>query len=403
MKKKKYGSVETAIGELHVFYLSVKDYQEIEGNLDSSIEEADEERYLNEFIKHSSFPSHSLDEEYKPKEPVLTDDEVSKLAASEIDKIIQLYIDNSPHLYKKQIRNSENDDEGNTRISYSYGEVEYPRNEDESLKAYLHRLVVLEEKKRREQQKKLTESIIGRSNFSHGLDKNIMSTLSLGESLSRFTDQIHSPLGDALKAYKSPLQDTIDRISKITSPTDSILKSIEPIQPIDSERNIQDMYKIERENRERPFRDLGEKLDELVELSSESTKFMVEMNKSQTQMANELKQSGDQASKHSKLNIYFSVVVIILTVIGLLISSSSIYISVNDKQTEGLSGSINKLTDSLQSLPSTNDLVRLEKLIQDQSTEIKQLKAENSAQREEIEQLKLNNKNQTKVQLVPNK
>ena len=401
-KQKNYGSVKTGIGTLYIYYLSIKDYEDIKNNLDCDLENANTEDFLNEFIKHISFPEDTLeDKAYKPKEIALDDKDVSAIDQSDIDKIIELYIENNPYLNKKKVEKSERDDEGVVRVFYSYEDIIHPKNSDESLGEYLHRLIVLNDKKHKEQQKKITESIIGKSNFSHGLDKSIMSTLSLGESLTKLTSQIYSPLGEAFKAYKSPFPDSLDQINKIIAPTENLFKGIEPIPAIDHGKKIREMYKAEKEEREHLFKELYRKLDELVELTSESTKFMVEMNKSQTQMANELKQSGDQASKHSKINIYISMAVIFLTVIGLLISSFSVYVSLNDKNTVSLGKSINSLTENIKTLPSTTDISRLESKINQQSRKIEDLKAENQSQKKEMISLKSKLQEISTVQPVP--
>ena len=363
-KQKSHGSVKTSIGTLHIYYLSIKDHEDIKNNLDCDLESANTKDFLNEFIKHISFPEDTLeDKACKPKEIVLDDKDISAIDKSDIDKIIELYIENNPYLNKKEVEKSEKDDEGIVRVSYSYEDIIHPKNSDESLGEYLHRLIVLNDKKHKEQQKKIIDSIIGKSNFSHGLDKSIMSTLSLGESLTKLTSQIYSPLGEAFKAFEPSFLDPSDQINKIIAPTENLFKNIELTPAIDHGKKLREMYKAEKEDQEHPFKELGHKLDELVELSSESTRFMVQMNKSQTQMANELKQSGDQASKHSKINIYISMAVIFLTVIGLLISSFSVYVSLNDKNTVSLGKSINSLTENIKTLPSTTDISRLESTI----------------------------------------
>lgn len=383
-KNTSYGSVMSSIGDLYVFYLSTNDYVEIEKHLGCTISESDEEEFFREFLKCTTFPEDSLQGAgNKPKEPVLSDSQISQLAPVEIDSIIELYINNNPELNKEEIRKEDKNEDGDICISYSYGDIELPKHENESLKSYLYRLIVKEQEKSKERLDKLTESVIGRSYFSDGLGKSIQSTLSYGESLAKLTRQV-SP-----QILENPLYDTIERMSKITAPVDNILGKIQEAKEFEKDEKLKNIHKITVENKERPFKELGEKLDTLVGLSSESIKFAVKMNRSQTQVANELKESGFKTSKHAKVNIYFSIVVVILTIVGLLISSYSIYLNINDGKSEKLSNSIQTLSKSLKSIPSMSDISRLEKTIESQSLEIKKLQMLNSKQKLEIEHLKL--------------
>jgi DNA-binding ferritin-like protein len=278
-----YGCVHTTIGELCVFCITGGDQEELHKELGKPINECEPMDFVRKFIRHICFLKSSLKEgKYKPDKPLLTNDDISSLTENELEAIAKLYIEHNEYLFKKTIWEKKQDDKGETVNYIEYGEIEYPRHENENYTQYLTRLSIKEEEKLRKQ---MEEMLKGLKSFSDSLKNSIKSTLSWGDSLRKTLESIR------------PVQFT----------------SIKPIEP--KLPNI-DWSEIQ-EARLRPFNELAKRLDKLIDVSTQSTEFMIETNEIQTRIAGEIKSSGDQATKFSRRNLGLTLVVIFLTLINL--------------------------------------------------------------------------------------
>ena len=133
--------------------------------------------------------------------------------------------------------------------------------------------------------------------FSNPLEESIRNTLSLGESLRKTVEGIRP-------SYKP---------------------SIRPLEPYVPEI---DFSKIE-ETRTKPFRDISERLDKLIDTTVQTTGFIIEANKTQTEIAHEIKFSGNQTTLYAKKNIRLSHIVIVISSLSLLGFCYSLYRSYN--------------------------------------------------------------------------
>ncbi len=170
----------------------------------------------------------------------------------------------------------------------------------------------------------MLKSVSGLSTFSSELADSIKSTLSWGDSLSR----------------------AMESIRPINQPD---------IRPIEFESPRIDLAEIARENEERrlqPFNELSERLDQLIESSVQASEFMIEANKIQTQIAAEIKASGDVTERYSKKNILLSGIVIFLTVVGLSLTAYAVISgnSFSEKQETKLQGSAEAIVTSLAAI-----------------------------------------------------
>ncbi|MFH1614493.1 MAG: hypothetical protein ABIG61_05360 [Planctomycetota bacterium] len=304
IRHKPFAAFDSSIGKLCLITLCAGDQIKLLESLEQSLELCPAEVFVRKLMVYICYPEESLDSEgYKPESMILSDDDIEKLSTEEIEKFAEIYIKHEDYLYRKTLTKKRTDEDGKEVIYFENGEIEHPRNDNETFVQYLHRLYVLQEKKMKEQLSKMTKSIIGTARFSAGLSQNIKNTLSMGNSISKALGCI-----GGLSAKDSILKSMTD------------FKTAQPLAtPKLTRPNIDfgEIVRLSEENRRAPFDDLANRLDQLIEINTQSTEFMVEMNKTQTGIAGEIKASGESASNFSKWNIVFTVLVIVLTGFGL--------------------------------------------------------------------------------------
>jgi uncharacterized coiled-coil protein SlyX len=237
--------------------------------------------FVRKFIRYTCFLKTSLREgKYRPDKPLLTENEISRLSVDDIEAIAKLYVENNEYLLRESTWKTEKDDK-NQAIGYvEYGEVKYPRKDEETYAEYLTRLCINEQKTIKEQMKQAFAVV---NSFSRGLENQIKNTWSLGSSLRQTMKNIRAP------------------------------QSEKPIRP---EFQETDLSEIERFD---PSYEVRERLDKLIEASAQAVEFIIRANEIQTRIAAEIKSSSDNTTKLSKKNIALSGVVILLTIINLSI------------------------------------------------------------------------------------
>lgn len=354
--------INTSIGELCIFHLTIGSQIELYEELGKSISESNPTEFVRKLSRQICFPKESLKEnKYKPKEPVLSVDEIASLTEDDLEAIAQVYVENNDYLFRKLVFETSNETEAGTKVNLDKGEIEYPRGEKESFTQYLTRLSIIQKEKQTAQFKKLYSGI---TNFSNTLGENIKKTFLMGNSLKREMESIR--------------------------PSYLISESGVP--------NITDLTRRIEENRLKPFNELASRLDQLIEASAQAVEFSIEANKIQTEIAEEIKSSSDENTKFaeknigiadsnltlSKKNITLSKIVIGLTVLGIGIS---FFISAYTSYQTKLDGDIqlkkneeyvNLLAEKLTNIDKS---ISLSKLLE---TENERLKAQLTKQEKEI-------------------
>lgn len=328
-------SVNTSIGELCLFTLTLNGRIELEKDLSKPTSKCEPTYYVRKFVKQVCFPKTSLkDGKYRPEKKLLSDIDVDNLSEIDIEAIAKSYIENNDYLTKKQITATTKGKDGGTVINVDYGEIEYPKLEGETYAQYLLRLTIKEDERLVKQFEPIIKNITsGFSGFSNNLEKNIRNTLAHGESLKKAMESIR------------PLDYSFPRLQ-------------EPLLP-----NI-DWGRIEREKEERrlkPFNELSGRMDKLIDVTADTTKFLIEANKIQTQIAGEIKKTGDDAKKWARINTIIGIVVITFTILGICVSAffyasskkDSIY--QNTKTKEYVNILDNRLIEINKSITSPNN------------------------------------------------
>jgi hypothetical protein len=191
---------------------------------------------------------------------------------------------------------------------------------------------------------------MGLNNFSKTLGDSIKNTLAWGDSFKKGMESIRP-------------------------------KQFSSIIPIDPKFPDIDWSEIAKEKL-RPFNELAERLDRLIEASVQSAEFMVKTNEIQTRIAGEIKSSGDQSAKFSKKDLCLTYVVIFLTLINLAIFSYSVIKSNNagENQRLEIQKHVNvlaeKLTDINKSIKTAKD-VAVEQMNEQYNATIESMRKEN--------------------------
>lgn len=288
-------TINTSIGNLCLFSISVKDQSELINNLNMDIKEVVPKEFLEKLIPFICFPEDQLkDGLYKPDKPVITPVIVDDLYDEDLENIAKNYVLNNEYLFKKSEIKIRKDADGKD-VHYSvYTDIEHPQQTEESFICYLHRLSCLEHNKQKERMSSILGSMPRLDIFSKALSGGIVKNLMFGDSITK-------PI--------NPAKTTQDF----------------ELAPIRSSFEPQDWAKDIDSIRREPFDDLAQRLDVLISSSAKASEFMVDANRIQTEIAAEIKAGGDTTDQHAKKNIKLTYVVILLTICGLLVSGLSAY------------------------------------------------------------------------------
>jgi len=299
------------LGRLYIFTVVLADEKGLYKEIGKSIEKVSPLQYIKTLVKYVCHPEEKLEEgKYRPKQATLSNDDISLISESELEDFAEKYITKNG-LNRKWVSKPGKSEEGVNLVTFELGEVEYPRNEGEKWVDYLHRLAVIEEKRISESFEKIAKQFAGIGSFSKKLQEQIKNTFSLGDSLKKSIESFSIPPDLISKSYKPPFD----------------FREIPYIKP---------------------FGGLPEKIDKLIETSSRSADFLIEANKTQTGIANELKSSGEKTGRYSKLNIISGIIIICLTFLAIYLTSSSLKSS--DKQNLTLNKNIEAVGNELKSI-----------------------------------------------------
>jgi hypothetical protein len=294
MGYKPLGKVESSIGHLYVFSLTLGHQIQLYKDLDCPIDKCAPGLFVRLLAVYVCYPESVLVEgEQRPKSPALTRADVENLAADDIENIACIYLEGNDYLYRERLTKTTQTEKG-TVFTSEKGDIAHPKENGESCIKYLHRLFIIQEKKMTEQFKKFAEP------FSH------------------FSDQLKRSIGESL-AVGEALKKSFSAIPNVT---------VRPIAPVMPSIDYAEIGRNMERQRLKPFKELNERLDRLIETSEQSSDFQIETHKVQTAISEELKVAGDSAAKFSKENISLSKLVIFLTILGTLIS---IYIHVSNQ------------------------------------------------------------------------
>jgi len=284
-KKEAYGCLKTKIGEICVFDLNGREQLQLHKLFGKSIKKFDSEEFVRNLSIYICYPKEKLEEDkYKPKAPIFSLQKINKLSESDLEKISILYINNNEYLFKKYVSK---------------------KKKSENHIQYLHRFFIIREEKL----KKQMEKIIGPfSNFSPELAKSIKKTLELGESLNKTIEKIRHPwsVSDSMKNTQLASSESKKHIKPIQQPT------IDCAIP-----NLLELDQKKEELRLKSFNNLSDKMDKLVDVSTQNSEIIIEGNENQVRIADEIRASSNEATKYSKSNLIYSKIIIGFSILTL--------------------------------------------------------------------------------------
>jgi len=292
---KPIGTLNSSIGELAIFDLTLSNQNEIYKAFKNDLEKVDQSQFMKVFVGQTCHKRESLDEKLsKPKGTSLSENEISQLHSEDFENIAKLYLEKNEYLFKESQTITSKDSKNNDVISLKYGDVIHPKSEVENFQEYLLRLMVLEKKKNDE----LVRQTINKfTDFSKGLQNSIKQNLTIGEQLSK-----------AIKSFQA-----------VNIP------KVEPIFVKKSERDFSklvtprpDLQLITMKEVSSQIDSISGKLESIAGISAEYVQYTIEANNIQTKIAEEVKKSSDTATKFAKVNVRVSVIVLIVTILSFI-------------------------------------------------------------------------------------
>lgn len=323
---KPIGKLKTALGELVVFDISAGDQQKAYEGLGKPLAKCDPLDFARAIVHYTCFPADKLNPpDSKSSSPILSADQVRTLSTEDLENFARIYVENNDYLFRKLEFKTITTATGPVQ-SADYNSILYPRQDKEAFVAYLHRLSGLHNNHQIDMGRERVKSM-GGIKFSQSLSQQIQKTAGMGSELAR--------LSASLQAKYAPPE--IPRFAPNLPDLNTSLM----------DATIQNL-KLEREARLAPFEELRGKLDQLiailkqsanssgkldaiVDLSTKSVDYMVEENKTQTQIATELKKSGDDTARYSRWNFAINIAVAVISITALL---TSLYVIRRDQHAE---------------------------------------------------------------------
>ncbi|STO57603.1 hypothetical protein [Grimontia hollisae] len=327
----KMGNIETELGTLCNFALSGKAAFDLDDYLSEahgkSIYEIEPKLYVRALAKFTCYPLSSLSADgERPQNYPLGDEDLDKLSDSSLEKIAILQLKGGKNSQLSDVESSKNEcvlSAIQTRhiktkndISKHHLEMtDYLKNLQSSvfsdeLQTQLHTTSLLGDSLHQQINQIRSLNIAGTTsaldaynNTIHAHQRDI--ELALGPELSHMRDYI-SPSSAAHEAMSSSIKPS-DILSSYTFPEP------EPFKAIDWAKSFRDKEEAKRV----PFRELGTKLDKLVDVTAQSVQYMNQMNENMRLAAEETKRSSDAASRNVKWTLFFTIVSILISVVSL--------------------------------------------------------------------------------------
>lgn len=294
LKQEPIGTFDSKLGELYIFRLTMGGQKTLQKLLEKTISEADSESFVKSLIIVICYKKDELLEGiYRPDKPSsISKEDIDKFSIEDLENFAKIYIQNNEYLFKESKNKTKKNERGNLVSYQEFGEIVYPQEDAETYVDYLQRLSIIENNLQREQVVKIAKSIGAISGFSNNLTDSIKNSLQMGNSLKK-----------KMKAIRSP--------------------NFSDIRPSGPQFDYGNIIAQQEKNRLAPFNKLARKLDDLIGSSVQTADFIVETNKIQAGIASELKESGDNTNRFSKVNIAISCFIIFLTICSLYMAYST--------------------------------------------------------------------------------
>jgi len=211
--------IGTEVGEIAIYSITVGEEIEVFKLLKKKLEDSNPIEFFKIFINFVCHKTSSLNsDENKPINPTLTSNDIDKFSKDELEAIAKCYVTHNDYLSKSSEFTSEKNEKGVTVLSIKYGDIVFPKLDNENYIEYLYRLTVEQQKKLEKSSERFRNTFDSLANFSNDLRKSIQGTLSLGESLSKSFEKIRSiNIPKAKIVSVKPPKDDLSKLRSISS------------------------------------------------------------------------------------------------------------------------------------------------------------------------------------------
>jgi len=309
----------TSIGNLAIFSISGKHRSELMDSFGKTLESCSADEFIKGLLPYICYPVEALDKDQeKPDSTILSSSDIEKLSSQDVENIAGSYIEKEPYLYREEVRRTTTDEkDGTAKETLEYGSVKYPREDGESNVRYLHRLFVIHVKHLLAMTQSFCSPLLGKAQFSSSLSKHISNTLAMGDSMNTAIDKLRSL--SSFANIDRPVAEPRNRNLQVADKSFLQEAVVRPILP-NLMSELVEMAGKSEEARRAESAELGNRLDQLIEVTSNSATFLVEMNRTQIGIAGEIKASGQVATRLTRRNIYISCVVVFVSLLGLAVA-----------------------------------------------------------------------------------
>jgi hypothetical protein len=220
--------IGTPIGELSVCGISGKDSRHLDDLLFKRTDPCTPEQFIRRLTLLICCPPDALkDGNYKPDSPCLSEDEINRLSPDNLEQIASIIIENEQYLSRTLTSKKSSNSKGEPVWTSEYGEIEHPREKDESNTAYLHRLWVLYHERRKRERKGMLASLTPDAHFSLHLMDSVGATLRREEAMRQsMQDALQSVIdqGGVMAAMREERR-LLDNVGRASLYVDSITKA----------------------------------------------------------------------------------------------------------------------------------------------------------------------------------
>lgn len=295
--------------EYEVFRPSVGDIQKLGKAFPDGFENVVPEEFGRQLLRISAFPIGMVSDGKKPDQPILDEEQIKKFSQTDLECFAEKYLNRIGTVIGNPI-DTEDRKPGETAVQFMH------RTSAKQYEDFAKQMRAISSKATLGLKDHFAKSLA----FSETTRNSILRTVDLAKQLQQ---SIAIPKADH---FRTPMI------------------------------NPQELADLHEENRLRPFRLLETKLEELINANAESADFLMQMNASQTLIAEELQNSGKQNASFSKWNLTLAAIVLFLTATSVSITGIGLWQSsrnnraasvLNQKQVDQISGKLDSLKISI--------------------------------------------------------
>lgn len=243
----------------------------------------------------------------KEDDSEIAKEEAGGLTDVEKERFAEEFLEHNQHLFRERVTKRRQNEEGETVVSFEDGEIEHPRQDDETAPDYLLRVFKLDLEKQNERMRKMMEP------FENTLAAHKkLFTPSFVESLKE-TQSTQARLRDMIKQMRPSLPDLAGLGAKGALESSAARTAIH-VQP----PHIPDLKIPENPiyNTNRNLREVVDRLEEMNELAFQTAETVSSVSNSATEFLVAFGAASDSADRASRRAIWIAAAAIIVAVVS---------------------------------------------------------------------------------------